>query len=37
MGDLAMTPAILDHITAIQVAACDALGLKRRPTIPPNT
>ena len=37
MGDIAMTPAILDQITAIQDAACDALGLKRRPTIPPGT
>ena len=36
-GDIAMTPAILDQITAIQDRACDALGLKRRPTIPPNT
>ena len=26
MGDIEMTPAILDQITAIQDAACDALG-----------
>jgi hypothetical protein len=31
-GDIKMTPAILDQITAIQDAACDALALKRRPT-----
>ena len=36
-GDIAMTPAILDQITAIQDAACDALDLPRMPTIPPNT
>lgn len=36
-GDIAMTPAILDQVTAIQDAVCDALGLKRRPTIPPGT
>ena len=35
MGDIAMTPAILDQITAIQDAACDALDLPRMPTIPP--
>ena len=32
-----MTPQILDQITAIQDAVCDALGLKRRLTIPPGT
>jgi len=31
-----MTPAILDQITAIQDAACDALDLPRMPTIPPS-
>jgi hypothetical protein len=35
-GDIKMTPAILDQVTAIQDAVCDALGLKRRPTVPPS-
>ena len=35
-GETDMTPAILDQITAIQDAACDALDLPRRPTIPPD-
>jgi hypothetical protein len=35
-GDIEMTPKILDQITAIQDAACDALGLPRMPTIPPS-
>jgi hypothetical protein len=35
MGDIAMTPAILDAVTAIQDAVCDALDLPRMPTIPP--
>jgi hypothetical protein len=34
-GDIAMTPKILDQITAIQDAACDALDLPHMPTIPP--
>jgi hypothetical protein len=34
-GDIKMTPAILDQITAIQDAICDALDLPRMPTIPP--
>jgi hypothetical protein len=37
MGDIAMTPAILDQVTSIEDAVCDALGLKRRPTIPLGT
>jgi hypothetical protein len=36
MGDIEMTPAILDQVTAIQDAICDALGLPRRPTLPPS-
>ena len=35
-SDIKMTPAILDQITAIQDAACDALGLPRMPTNPPS-
>jgi hypothetical protein len=35
-GDIAMTPQILDQITAIQDAACDVLDLPRMPTIPPS-
>ncbi len=35
MGDIEMTPAILDQATAIQDAICDALDLPRIPTIPP--
>jgi hypothetical protein len=34
-GDIAMKPAILNQVTAIQNAACDALGLPRMPLIPP--
>ena len=34
MGDIKMTPAILDQITAIQDAGCNALGLKRKPLFP---
>jgi hypothetical protein len=30
-----MTPEILDQITAIQNAVCDALNLPHEPTIPP--
>jgi hypothetical protein len=32
MGDIEMTPAILDQITAIQDAACDALGADYSPS-----
>ena len=35
-GDIAMTPQILNQITDIQDAVCDALGLPRRPTILPS-
>jgi hypothetical protein len=35
MGHIMMTPAILDQVTAIQDAICDALDLPRMPTIPP--
>ena len=35
-GDIKMTPAILDQVQAIQDAACDALDLPRRPTMPPG-
>ena len=36
MDDIMMTPQILNQITAIQDAACDALGLPHMPTIPPS-
>jgi hypothetical protein len=34
-GDIKMTPAILDQVTATQDAICDALDLPHMPTIPP--
>ena len=35
-GETDMTPEILNQITAIQDAVCDALGLAHIPTIPPD-
>lgn len=35
-GNSDMTPEILNQVTAIQDAVCDALNLPRRPTIPPD-
>ena len=35
MGDITMTPAILDQVTPFRTRTANALDLPRMPTIPP--